>query len=66
MNKTRSAFTHSAILAKIRGTFKDRTQRTLPNSAISLTDCLMSGLAIFSLKLTLRIGGKAGQKYSYR
>ena len=50
MNKTRSDFTHSSLLSKIRATFNSATQGLNCFKGISLTDCLMSGLAIFSLK----------------
>lgn len=57
MNKTRQYFTHSTIIDKIHSAFGRATQK-LPKSnskqgrpsIISDTDCLMSGLAIFSLK----------------
>lgn len=52
MHSTRSGFTHSSLLAKVRLEFnqiKDTTITTKKRS-ISLSDCLMSALAIFSLK----------------
>ena len=55
MNKTRSAFKHSSILSNISSVFDETTgtkglceQNRSKN--ISMKDCLMSGLAIFSLK----------------
>lgn len=50
MNKTRASFTHSSLLGKIRAAFNDSTQGLSATKEISLSDCLMSGLAIFSLK----------------
>lgn len=57
MNKTRQPFTHSAIIDKIHSSFEQATGKLhKPNprqgrlSKITDPDCLMSGLAIFSLK----------------
>jgi len=52
MHTTRPAFTHSALLSNIRTSFNKSTQGLSKPGAISLTDCLMSGLAIFSLKFS--------------
>lgn len=50
MHKTRSDFTHSSLLAKIRTSFNKVTTSGSKAKMISIADCLMSGLAIFSLK----------------
>jgi hypothetical protein len=50
MNKTRSGFSHTAILTKIRGLFKQATQHLDKPKKMPIVDCLMSGLAIFALK----------------
>ena len=51
MNKTRPAFTHSAILSNIRDSFHQSTEALATKAKeISIVDCLLSGLAIFSLK----------------
>jgi len=58
MHSTRSCFTHSHLLSVVRSAFNlttenPGTENTLSNTkpqAISDSDCLMSGLAIFSLK----------------
>jgi hypothetical protein len=51
MHRTRPAFTHSALLSRVRAEFNETSKNTLrTNGGISLSDCLMSGLAIFSLK----------------
>lgn len=50
MNKTRASFRHSALLGKIRSSFNKGSNNLNQKNEISLTDCLMSGLAIFSLK----------------
>ena len=52
MHTTRPAFTHSALLSNIRSSFDKSTQGLSKPGTISLTDCFMSGLAIFSLKFT--------------
>jgi len=54
MYKTRSSFTHSSLLNTIRNVFSGSSQQPAkpPTKAnnISLVECMMSGLAIFSLK----------------
>jgi len=50
MHRTRPAFTHSNLLARVRSTFHEATKGAHKTNGISLVDCLMSGLAIFSLK----------------
>lgn len=50
MHKTRSSFTHSSLLSTIRSTFNKTSSLPARAKGISITDCLMSGLAIFSLK----------------
>jgi len=54
MNKTRQDFSHSSLISKIHGSFKQSTQGIDKGinklKEISLADCLMSGLAIFALK----------------
>lgn len=50
MNRTRPAFTHSALLSKIRTEFDSAAPAAKKSNGISLSDCLMSGLAVFSLK----------------
>lgn len=50
MNKTRSSFTHSNLLTKIKNTFQDNIKEVSNSGDISLVDCFMSALAIFALK----------------
>ena len=54
MNRTRGGFTHTELLCTIRTTFEEYACKLPPailsKKWISLTDCLMGGLAIFSLK----------------
>ena len=50
MHKTRSAFSHSNLLTKIKNTFRDEIKEVSNPGKISLVDCFMSALAIFSLK----------------
>jgi len=61
MNKTRSAFTHSALLFRVRSAFKSASQALNKPNGISLQDCLMSGLAIFSLKFQSLLKFEEGQ-----
>ena len=50
MHKTRSDFTHSSLLSKVRTSFNQAIKSNSRANGISFSDCLMSGLAIFSLK----------------
>jgi hypothetical protein len=50
MKGTRSGFTHTALLAKINGSFKQNTQSLNRQEEMPASDCLMSGLAVFALK----------------
>src|SRR5688572_9008318 len=54
MNSTRSVFTHSTLLSKVRGIFRVSTQGMDKPDTMPLADCLMSGLALFSLKYPLQ------------
>ena len=50
MHTTRPAFTHSSILKQVNMSLKQSTQHLDQAGSISLSDCFMSGVAIFSLK----------------
>lgn len=50
MYRTRASFTHTALLSQVRSNFTQATKGIGKGKNISTTDCLMSGLAIFSLK----------------
>jgi len=53
MHSTRSCFTHSHLLSLVRSSFDLGAENLISNiksKSISDSDCLMSGLAIFSLK----------------
>ncbi len=50
MHQTRESFKHSSLLTKIHGAFKQNTQALGKPTEMPVSDCLMSGLAIFALK----------------
>ena len=50
MYSTRSCFNHSNLLTQVKNTFQCNIKEQNKNGNISLVDCFMSGLAIFSLK----------------
>lgn len=50
MNRTRNQFTTSSLLKLVGGVFKQEHQDSVGGYGISTSDCLKSGLAMFSLK----------------
>lgn len=50
MHRTRPQFTHDSLLRTVRQTFGEHCEKPSTTYPISTTDCLLSGLAMFSLK----------------